>query len=161
MKLAMKGLVALMAAAGAGSAQAATATGSMNVQITILASCDVVSASDLNFGSTAAIASAIDQTSTITVKCSSTTPYNVGISLGSGGGSTSARRLVNGGNFVTYALYRDSGRTQLWGDTVGTDTVSGTGSGANQSLTVYGRVGAQTVPPPGTYTDVVTVTVTY
>ena len=161
MKQAMKGLLALMAAAGAGTAQAATATGSMNVQITILASCEVVSASDLNFGSTAAISSAVDQSSTITVKCSSTTPYNVGIGLGSGGGSSSSRRLVNGSNYVTYALYRDAARTQVWGDVVGTDTASGTGTGANQALTVYGRVGAQTVPPPGTYTDVVTVTVTY
>jgi len=47
------------------------------------------------------------------------------------------------------------------GNTVSTDTVAATGNGASQSYTVYGRVPAQTTPAPGTYTDTVTVTVTY
>jgi spore coat protein U-like protein len=67
----------------------------------------------------------------------------------------------SGSNFINYALYRDSARTANWGNTVGTDTVSGTGTGANQSLTVYGRVPAQTTPVAGTYTDTIVVTVTY
>jgi spore coat protein U-like protein len=49
----------------------------------------------------------------------------------------------------------------VWGNTVGTDTVAATGSGAAQSYTVYGRITAQTTPAPGTYTDTITVTVTY
>jgi spore coat protein U-like protein len=39
--------------------------------------------------------------------------------------------------------------------------VSGTGIGSSQNYTVYGRVQAQTTPAPGTYTDTITVTVTY
>jgi spore coat protein U-like protein len=39
--------------------------------------------------------------------------------------------------------------------------VSATGNGADQTFTIYGRVPAQTTPAPGTYTDTVTVTVTY
>jgi spore coat protein U-like protein len=39
--------------------------------------------------------------------------------------------------------------------------VSGTGNGAGQTITIFGRVPAQTTPAPGTYTDTVTVTVTY
>ncbi|MCE3520182.1 spore coat protein U domain-containing protein, partial [Escherichia coli] len=35
------------------------------------------------------------------------------------------------------------------------------GSGAAQPYTVYGRVPVQTTPAPGTYTDTITVTVTY
>lgn len=62
---------------------------------------------------------------------------------------------------IGYALYRDSGRTQNWGETVGTDTVAGTGDGNVQAITVYGRVPAQATPGVGTYTDSVTVTVTY
>jgi spore coat protein U-like protein len=38
---------------------------------------------------------------------------------------------------------------------------SGTGSGSGQALTVYGRVGSQTTPSPGAYSDSVVVTVTY
>jgi spore coat protein U-like protein len=62
---------------------------------------------------------------------------------------------------VTYSLYSDSGRATVWGNTVGTNTVAGTGNGASQSYTVYGRAPAQTTPAAGTYTDTVTVTVTY
>lgn len=142
-------------------AHAATATGTLNVSITIAATCSVVSAGPLNFGSVSAIGANIDQTATVTVNCSSTTPYNVGLGIGTGGGTVASRRMINGANFVTYTLYRDAGRTQVWGSTIGTDTVTGTGNAANQAITIYGRVPTQTVPPPGAYTDAITVTVTY
>jgi spore coat protein U-like protein len=144
------------------SAQAATATGSLNLSITISATCSVVSASAINFGTMGAIAANVDQTSTLTVNCSSTTPYTIGLSAGGGSGATVAtRKMTSGANAVNYTLYRDAGRTLVWGTTIGTDTLAGTGSGANQALTIYGRVPAQTVPPPGTYNDTVTVTITY
>ena len=62
---------------------------------------------------------------------------------------------------ITYGLYQDSGRTQPWGDSVGTNTAAGTGSGLTQTFTVYGRVPAQNTPSPGTYADTVVVTVSY
>jgi len=49
----------------------------------------------------------------------------------------------------------------LWGNTVGTNTVAGTGNGASQSYTIYGQVPPQNTPTPAVYTDTVTVTVTY
>lgn len=140
----------------------ATATGRMNVRVTIQASCELVSASDLDFGNATTMSSTIDQVSTLTVKCSNTTPYNVGLGVGTGGGTVASRRMAgSGGEYVTYGLYRDSARTQLWGETIGTDTATATGTGANQSMTVYGRVNVQGVPTPGSYSDVVTVTITY
>jgi spore coat protein U-like protein len=63
--------------------------------------------------------------------------------------------------FVTYELYRDVNRSQRWGSTVGTDTLSGTGNGNAQSATVYGRVAPQATPSPSAYTDTITVNVTY
>ena len=69
--------------------------------------------------------------------------------------------MTSGANTVNYTLYSNSGRTTLWGNTVGTDTVAATGNGASQSYTVYGRVPTQAAPAPGTYTDTITVTVTY
>ncbi len=65
------------------------------------------------------------------------------------------------GGFVTYELYRNNGRTQRWGAALNNDTVAGNGNGANQALTVYGRVPGQTTPSAGTYNDTITVTVTY
>lgn len=155
------GLVGLLSLALPGSALAATATGTLNVSITITASCSVVSATAINFGSVATIAANIDQTSTLTVNCSSTTPYTISLDAGGGTGATIAtRKMMNGANFVNYTLYRDAGRTQLWGTAVG-DTVAGTGTGANQTLTIYARTPTQAVPPPGAYTDVVNITITY
>ena len=58
-------------------------------------------------------------------------------------------------------LYSNSGRTVVWGNTVGTNTIAGTGNGSVHNLTVYGSVPAQTTPAAGTYTDTITVTVTY
>jgi len=44
---------------------------------------------------------------------------------------------------------------------VGTDTVAGTGTGALQSLTVYGQLPANQKVLPGSYSDTITVTITY
>ena len=144
------------------AAIAATATGRMNVRIAIQAACEVVSTSDLDFGTVTALSATLDRTSTLSVKCSNTTPYNIGLSVGTAGGTVSQRRMSAGStDYVTYSLYRDASRTQLWGETLGTDVQTSTGTGTAQSFTVYGRVPAQNSPAPGTYSDVVTVTVTY
>jgi spore coat protein U-like protein len=69
--------------------------------------------------------------------------------------------MTNGANTITYSLYQDAGRTTVWGNTIGTNTVAGTGNGASQSYTVYGRVPPQTTPAAALYGDTITVTVTY
>ena len=141
---------------------AATSTATFTVQVTIVATCTINSASTLNFGSQGVFTANVDQTSTIQVQCTNTTPYNIGLDAGTGTGATVAvRKMTSGGTTVNYTLYSDSGRTTVWGTTIGTNTVAATGSGAAQSYTVYGRIPAQTTPAPGTYADTVTVTVTY
>jgi spore coat protein U-like protein len=141
---------------------AATATSTMTVQMTITATCLVNSASTLNFGTQGVLSTNVDQTSTVQVTCTNTTPYNIGLDAGTGSGATVAtRKLTSGATTVNYTLYSNSTRTTLWGNTVGTDTVAATGNGAAQSYTVYGRVPPQAAPAPGTYTDTITVTVTY
>jgi spore coat protein U-like protein len=144
-------------------ARATTTTTTFTVQMTIIASCTIVSASSLNFGGSQGVLTAnVDQSSTIQVQCTNTTPYKIGLDAGTGAGATvAARKMTSGGATITYSLYTDSGRTTVWGNTVGTDTVSATGNGSAQSTTVFGRVPPQTTPAPGTYTDTITVTVTY
>lgn len=147
----------------AGSANAATATGNLTVRITIQAECKIQSAADLDFGSRGVIDANIDQTTAISVQCTNSTPYTVGLSAGAGAAATVAVRKMTGpaAAAVNYTLYRDAARTQPWGVTVGTDTVAGTGNGSAQPLTVYGRVPPQTTPAAGVYTDTVAITVTY
>jgi len=141
---------------------AATATSSFTVSITIAATCTVNSASTLNFGNQGILSTNVDQTSTIQVTCTNTTPYNIGLDAGTGSGATvTTRKLTSGGATVNYTLYSNSGRTTVWGNTVGADTVTGTGNGTGQNYTVYGRVPPQTTPAPGSYSDTITVTVTY
>ena len=131
-------------------------------QITPAASCMVNSAATLDFATGGALATNIDQTSTIRIACSVTTPYSIGLDAGAGAGATAAvRKLTGAAASVDYVLYRDGARTTLWGDTVGIDAEAATCSGVAQTHTLYGRVTAQPTPVPGTYTDTITVTVTY
>jgi spore coat protein U-like protein len=60
-----------------------------------------------------------------------------------------------------YQLFSNSGYTTNWGNTVGTDTLAGTGNGTTQPLTVYGQIPAQQLATPGSYTDTIIVSVTY
>ena len=144
------------------SAKAATTTSTFTVRMTVSSSCVINSASTLNFGSQGVITTNVDNTSTLQVQCTNTTPYNIGLDAGTGAGATvAARKMTNGSATITHSLYRDSGRTTVWGNTVGTNTVASTGSGASQSFTIYGRVPPQTTPAAATYTDTITVTVTY
>jgi spore coat protein U-like protein len=114
----------------------------------------------LDFGTQGPLVANIDQTSTITVTCTTGAAYNVGLD-GGGSGNINARRMINGTNNVGYQLYSNSARTNVWGNTVGTDTVAGSGNGTSQTLTVYGRVPPQTTPVAAVYNDTVNVTVTY
>ncbi len=141
---------------------AATTTSTFTVQMTVTTSCLINSASTLNFGSQGVLTANVDQTTALQVQCTNTTPYNIGLDAGTGSGATvAARKMTGGGATITYSLYSDSGRATVWGNTVGTNTVAATGNGAAQSYTVYGRVPPQTTPAPATYTDTITVTVTY
>jgi len=146
----------------AGVSFATTATTTFTVQVVLTATCVINSASTLNFGTQGVLQANVDQTSTIAVQCTDTTPYDIGLDAGTGSGaSVATRKMTSGGATVNYRLYSDAGRSTVWGNTVSTDTVSAVGTGAAQSYTVYGRVPPQTTPAPGTYTDTVTVTVTY
>ena len=159
LRIAVAAACLLVSASGA---SALTTTTTFTTQITLAATCVINSATALDFGAAGVLTANVDQTSTVQVQCTNTTPYNIGLDAGTGTGATVAvRKLTSGGANVNYTLYSDAGRTTLWGNTVSTDTVAGTANGASQSYTVYGRVPAQTTPAPGTYTDTVTVTVTY
>ena len=132
-----------------------------NVTATNIAGCSIT-ATDMNFGNQGVLAAAVDATATLDVTCASGVAYSIGLNGGlSGAANPTLRKMQLGANAVTYGIYRDAARSQPWGDTIGTDTQSGTGIGSAQSYTAYGRVPAQTTPPPGNYADTIVVTVTY
>ena len=141
-------------------AVAATVNNTFGVTATVESSC-LVSATTMAFGSyTGAAATA---TSAVSVTCTNSTPYNVGLSAGGAQGATVTARKMTGpaSALLSYGLFSDSSRTVNWGQTVGTDTVAGIGTGAVQALTVYAQTGAGQYVAPGAYTDTITATVTY
>ncbi len=155
------------AALTAGPVMAATSTGTFQVSATVVSAC-TVSGSLLNFGASLdplAAATPVDSTSSLSVHCTNTTPYTVSLSAGgnAGGASNFANRAIrSGSNTLGYQLYLDSGRSTVWGDgTSSSSTQAGTGSGSSQALTIYGRLPTLNGAVPGTYTDTVTVTITY
>lgn len=161
----------MLAVAGAlviasGTAGAATKTTTFGVSATVNPNC-LVSAQALNFGGYDGTA-AKTGTSDVTVRCSSGTTYTVGLSAG---GGTFAQRLLSGAgtNKLQYNLYTSLAATTIWGDgSTGTGTIAGTGagmaSGSTQTHTVYGQLPDNAFnqgAPSGSYTDTITVTVTY
>lgn len=155
------GLVALSGAVGA-----STATATFKVNASVAAQCNV-SAADLNFAAVDPIGGNVDQSTTVTVKCTKNSPYTVGLNAGTTTGATIAQRLMaNGADTMQYNLYTDTTRATIWGNTAAAPSwVSGTGAGLGtpQVLTVYGRVPTgQTNLAVGSYQEnTITVTVTY
>ncbi len=137
-----------------------SATTSFTINAAVYANCKV-SATSLAFGNYAG--AVLNSTSTITATCTKTTPYNIGLNAGTATGATVTTRKMTGPSSakLSYSLFRDSGHSQNWGNTVGTDTVSGTGTGVAQSITVYGSIPAGQYVTPGSYSDTITVTLTY
>jgi spore coat protein U-like protein len=143
-------------------AQGQTAQTTFRVTATVQAVCEVT-ASDLAFGVyTAQSGTPLQGTTLLRATCTPGTTYNVGLDAGTSSGATvNQRRMVSGANSLNYQLYSDSSRNTIWGNTSGTDTVTGTGTGVAVDHTVYGQVPAAQVVPAGAYSDTITVRIFY
>jgi len=137
-----------------------TKTTTLTVEAMVVASC-TISATPLAFGTYSGAVN--NSTSTISVTCTNSTAFNVGLNAGTASGATVTNRSMTGPGsaLLGYSLYSNSGRSANWGNTVGTNTVAGTGSGTLQSLPVYGQIPAGQYPTPGNYSDTITATITY
>jgi spore coat protein U-like protein len=121
-----------------------------------------VTAANADFGTQTALTANIDQTSAISVRCPVSTPYTIGLNGGtSNAADPTQRKMSNGIDAITYGIYRDAARTLPWGNTIGTNTASSTGTGAFQTFTAYLRLPPQVTPPADIYDDAVVVTITY
>jgi len=152
----------------AGLCQAATTTATFTVSATVDSQCQSISANALSFGNyNPASATDNDAQATFAVRCTSGTPIVVSLNKGTTTGGTIAQRLLGSGTtdtFLNYNLYTATGRSLVWGETAGTNTMSetGTGLGTDVSFTVFGRIPAgQSNIKPGNYADTITITVTY
>ncbi len=119
-----------------------------------------VSASPLNFPVYTGVRSR--STTSVVVLCGTGIPYTVGLNPGLAPGATvTTRQMTAGTARANYALFSDSAYSVNWGQTPGTDTVAGNGSGSATQITVYGQIAAGQYVTPGSYSDTVTATVSY
>jgi len=140
-------------------AQQTTQT-TFRVSATVNAVC-AVTATDLQFGAyTAQSGTPLQGTTLLRATCTPNTTYYVGLDQGQSPGATvNQRKMVSGASNLNYQLYSDSAHSVVWGNTTGTDTVTGVGSGLAQDHTVFGSIPASQVIPAGDYTDTITVRV--
>lgn len=115
------------------------------------AACNSVSVTAMTFG-TYSSASALSFTATVTANCSYGYGYVVGLGQGISG-IDNARTMTAGAINLNYGMYQNASHTVNWGANNGVNTENATGTGANQTFTIYGQVPAGQYVAPGAYTD--------
>jgi spore coat protein U-like protein len=170
-------LAAALLATTCGLAGAATAPPqTFAVTATVVSNCIIASTSAMAFGNyTPGAGDLALATSTITVRCSASTPYGIGLSEGNAGTPSFSPRVMTSGSVagtLQYNLYTDSARTtNVWMNPTNAAAVAtnqgGVGTGMNNAIThtVYGRLidsaTSQAAVPANDYTSTVTVTLNY
>jgi len=140
---------------------------SLQASVLVNGACDITAAPLLDFGAVfGGTTTQLDGALQLTARCTNTLPYTIALNAGQVPGNTIADRRLGldgtGPGAIGYQLYLDAGRSQLWGDGSVGAVHDGTGNGADQLITVYGRIPAgQPLPAGGTYRDTVTATIVY
>jgi spore coat protein U-like protein len=157
------------------STHAATATATFQVLMVIQKACAVTAGatSNINLGTVATTAVNTTGSNTISVTCSKTTPYYIGLAPSAANGGTTtgsgsmstADALPGNTDTVPYQLTSTPGPSgTVWGNTATSTTVgngvAGTGTGTAQSLTVYATAPSANFTPDS-YADTVTVNVNF
>ena len=167
-------LSTLLLFASVNFAEASVKTTTFNVEATVASICKV-SAQNLNFGSYTP-GTSLEGQSEISGACTNGTYFTVAWSPGLHAGSAgyNNRNMAGTGsgpatstNLLHYQLYSTANNDAVLGNgSNGTITISSTGTGMNTTLnaTMYGQIPDTTANQqavPGTYSDTITVTVTY
>ena len=159
------GLVAAPALAG-------SANNNLTVQSTVIANC-TVSAATLNFGNydplVANAAANLDVSQVLSIRCTKGTAAT-SIDMDSGLNFSGTRRMRIGAtaNYLGYEIYKDGGRTLLWGTGAVNGVVPDASASKNSDLTVggaalsaYGRVPQNQDVAVGSYADTVKITINF
>lgn len=124
----------------------------------LAASCTVAS-SGINFGAYDPV-DAADTRGTGTIRLSCDQSVSATVALNGGGASPLDHAMRSGASQLAYDLYVDAQRAAIWGDgTSGSQTVTFTGTVVDHS--VYGAIRARQRVSAGSYTDTITLTVSY
>ncbi len=164
--------LALLFSALAVQAGPSPQTGTLNVTASVAKSCSITGTSNVAFGAydpaDTNFATPLDASGNVTVRCTKNTTYDIALGQGANAASGSTcvaplRQMASGGERLSYNLYSNAARTSVWGcdasnDVTNTETV---GPSSPDTITVYGRIPAGQDVADGSYSDTVTVTVTF
>ena len=143
---------------------------SFTVTANIAAQCKIKGTlADIDFGTQSGTATNLQGSTALTVQCTRTTPYYIGLLPGNG--NTAGAGLMYGqapltaADTVAYQLRSTAGMSgTIWGNTATSisvgNGVAGTGTGSDQNHTIYATL-ASANAAAGNYQDTVTVTVNY
>ena len=154
----------LLAASGLpGLALAATDTDTFAVTATVVDSCSV-SANDLDFGNYDPLAlAATTASTTIDVTCTLLAPFTVALDSGVNGADIDNREMSDGSAALGYQLFSDAPLSTVFGDGLIGSTVAGVGAGplVPVNVPVFGQIPLGQNMEAGSYSDTITVTLTF
>lgn len=161
----ISGVAAVAALAAAAPALAGTATGTLTSTLDVTTTCSITNGSAaIDFGSipaqTLSTPLDADTGATLTVNCDGNAAAPT-LAIGANNLDAGVRALKEGASaqLVRYSLYQDSGRTSEY--TIDTAFPISAFTAGDNSVTIYGRIASGTVIDQGSYSDAVTLTVTY
>lgn len=136
-----------------------SATDSFDVTANVTQSCTITAAPDLDFGAFTQ-AGTKDGSTSFTVKCNASDQVTIKLESSNTCSSDVRTMTRTGGGTLSYKLFQDASKTTLWPCTT---TVNHNPSNPDgDSLSVYGQIQKpSTLQPAGSYSDIVTITVTY
>jgi spore coat protein U-like protein len=145
-------------------AAAATNTTTFMVTATVVANCTITPTGGVAFGSYTGTAKTAS--TTLTINCTNTTPYSVGLNPGATSGATVTTRQMKGAlpattTTLSYGLTTDSAGAKNWTDIGGSNVATGTGTSSTQTINVYGQLAAGQAVAPDSYSDTITATISY
>jgi spore coat protein U-like protein len=143
---------------------AASASTSLSVTASVANTC-TIGTNPLAFGAydpvVAHASSNLDGTGTVTITCNKGAVTTVGLDLGANASGTT-RRMTNGTDFLTYQIYKEAARTNIWGNSGANLLDTGTApSKSPRSFSAFGRIPSGQDVGSGSYTDTVVATVNF
>jgi spore coat protein U-like protein len=165
--LKIPGITASLALLAGSPVFATSTTQSLSVTASVSNTCAFNTVNSLAFGAydptilNAQGGSDLSVGTTFSITCTNNASVTIGMDSGlhESGGS---REMVSGANSLSYALYQDANHGTGWGNNDGNGAAeTTTGTGAAQTINVYGVVPKGQSAPNGTYSDTVTITLTY
>lgn len=137
-------------------------TNTLEARVTVFTGCSVVTRPMTFVVSNLTVNAAVDTTTTLTIKCTPNTNFTVDIDKGLYPNGINRRMYSPAANaYVTYDVYRDVPRTNVWGTGQLKNVTGNSGTGAPVTLTLFGRIPASGKIKAGDYADRLVVTVTY